>query len=146
MMRNILYGRTPESLAEAFAIAHTVHYDQQYTESQEFQNRSQQKQNSSKFNSNANYNRPIQTSTQPRFTNKLEEKPVTMNENKRENWRQPNQQQSNRVQKINRIQESESNSNNSYDGDLCDTIPDDLISNTTHESDKSNTASTFLSE
>lgn len=140
MMRNILYGRTPESLAEAFAIAQTVHYDHQYTESQEFQNRSQQKQNSSKINSNANCNKPMQISAQPRFNNKPEEKPVTMNENKREYWRQ-----SNRVQKTNQIQESESNSNNDYDDDLCDTIPDDLISNTTHESDKSNTASTFLS-
>lgn len=156
IMRNILYGRTPESLSEAFAIAQTVHYDLQYTESQE--NRSLQRQIPSKFNSNANYNRPIQNSTQPRFNTKPEEKPVTMNENKQENWRQPkqstmnenkrenwrqqNQQQSNRVQKINQILEGESLSNNDKDGDLCDAIPDDLISNTTHESD---TASAFLS-
>lgn len=163
MMRNILYGRTPESLADAFAIAQTVHYDQQYTESQEFPIRSQQNRNSSKFNPNTTFNKPTLNPNQVRFTNKSEEKPVkmnenkrenwrqsnqqqsTMNENKRENWRQQNQQQSNRVQKINQIQESESNSNNNNDDDLCDTIPDDLISNSTHESNESNTASTFLS-
>jgi hypothetical protein len=157
MMRNILYGRKPESLGDTFGIAQTVYYDYQYTESQE--NHSQQRQNSSKFNSNANFNRPMQISTQLRFNNKPEYKPVTMNENKqenwrqlkqstmnenkRENWRQQNQQQPNRVQKINQIQESESISNNDNDEDLCDTIPDDLISNITHESD---TASAFLSE
>lgn len=29
-MRNILYGRSPESLAEAFAIAQTAYYDDNY--------------------------------------------------------------------------------------------------------------------
>lgn len=130
MMRNIIYGRTPETLAEAFAIAQTVYYDHQYTES------------SSKFNPNTTYNKPMQNPVQPRFNNKPEEKPATMNENKREKWRPTNTQQPNRFQKINQVQESESISNNDDDEDLCDAIPDDLISNATHESD---TASAFLS-
>lgn len=47
MMRQIIYGRTPGTLAEAFAIAQTVYYDHQCTQSQGY-TRSQQKQNSSK--------------------------------------------------------------------------------------------------
>lgn len=86
MMRHILYGRKPGSLAEAFTIARTVYYDHQYTESQCYQNRQQRNQRQ------PNHNRSTQNSTQSSMVNKPGN--VTTNEKKRENWRQPNQHQS----------------------------------------------------
>lgn len=132
-MRHILYGRTPGTLAEAFTIAQTVYYDQQYTKSQSNQS---SKPISPKFNQN--YNKQIPYSTQPGIVKKFE--PMTVNENTRENWRRSNLQQP--FQKINQLQDNELNANDDYDGNICGGIPDDLASNTIDESD---TASAFLS-
>lgn len=120
MMRHILYSRTPGTLAEAFAIAQTVHYDHKYTESQGYYARSQQKQNS----------------VQSANVNKTEN--LTTNEKKRENWRQQNPQQS----RINQIQDELSEEHQ--------IIPDDLISISSHEStdvtSETLTSSAFLDE
>lgn len=71
---------------------------------------------------------------------------MKVNENKRENWRKPNTQQSNTIQKINQLQDAEliPEDNCDDDGNVFEEIPKDLISNATHES--SDIASTFLSE
>lgn len=127
MMRNILYGRTPKTLAEAFMVAQTVYYDNQHMQlepNQKFQpkqnptknypNKQQQPQMSpAGCNPNPNGNQP---------KNKME----SMEGNgfkKAKNW--PNHNQ-----KINQIHYDESNPNEGYEGDICDDIPDDLVSNT----------------
>lgn len=137
MMRHILYSRTPGTLAEAFAIAQTVYYDHQYTESKEYQTGSEQRQNfSTKFK--PNYSKPTQDSTQPRFINKSE--PIKKNEFRRENWHQQNPQQTQKFQKINQIQNDESellNEGRTSDEDLQN-IPDDLVSNISCETTTSN--------
>lgn len=159
-MRHILYSRTPGTLAEAFTIAQTVHYDHQHTqmdlkfESQGHQARLQQKQSfQSKFNTN--YNKPIQYTGEPRIINKPEF--VKKNENKQENWRQqytgeplnnhgnwrqPNLQQSHRIQRINQLQNEEPQELNGISNEELQTIPDDLISN----SSAASTSSAFLDE
>lgn len=126
MMRHILYGRTPGTLQEAFAIAQTVYYDHLYTEQcgRINQVRPQQKQN-------MNYNGPLQ---------KPNKQTINTNEYKRNNWRKP--QQPDAKQKINQLQEDEPMN---YDEQICEEIPDDLISNATNESNETDTASTFLS-
>lgn len=80
------------------------------------------------------------------------------------NWRPPNQpqntqmngpqkreydssrqnlQQPNKVQRINQLQDGKTDVNEGYEGDVCDTIPEDLISNASNES---TTSSAFLEE
>lgn len=133
MMRNILYGRTPGTLAEAFAIAQTVYHDYQHTESQR-----QQKPNLPKPNTNYNNKKP--NLNQSENNNKYANKPEA---GKKIEWRKPNQQQ---TQRVNQIRDDESDPNQGYEGDLHEEIPEDLISNASIESNQSNTASTFLSE
>lgn len=136
MMRNILYGRTPGTLAEALAIAQTVYYDYQYTESSR-----QERRGPPKYDTNYNNKKP--NLNQQETGNKPENKPEA---GKKYEWHKPNPQRSHGIQKVNKIQNDESNSNHGYEDDFCGEIPDDLISNTSNESNKSNSASTFLSE
>lgn len=121
MMRHILYSRTPGSLAEAFTIAQTVHYDHQYTE---YYTRSEPKQNT----------KPKSNPTQPTTINKPET--FTSNEKKKENWRQNNSQQP-RINQINDDLNEE-------------TITDDLVSNSSDESaneaSETTISSAFLDE
>lgn len=49
-----------------------------------------------------------------------------------------------KFQRINRMIDSESDPNEGYEGDICDETPDDLISISSHASDKTNTSSAFL--
>lgn len=135
MMRQVLYSRTPGTLAEAFTIAQTVYYDHQYTQAD--QTYSQQKPNNqTKFH-------PItkQHSTEPQNTNKTEKK----NDFKQENWRQPNQQQPYKNQKINQLQNDELQEINedTITNDEFRMIPDELTSNSYHTSEA---ASVFLGE
>lgn len=54
--------------------------------------------------------------------------------------------QPNKMQRIYQVIDDESNPNEDYEGDLCDTIPDELLSNASHTSIKSDNASAFSSE
>lgn len=165
-MRNILYSHKPRTLAEAFTTAQTVYYDNQYLQLdqnrgfQKNQTRLQQQKPTPKFNVNLNCNNEQQQV--------IQREPINMDPSNKlkqaTNWRQPNRQsytpmngpqrrdfgasrqQPYGIQKINQLQDNESNPNKGYEGDVCDEIPDDLISNASHESIESNTASTFLSE
>lgn len=121
----------------------------------------QQAQNSpARFNVNMNCNQPPQKTVQP--TDQPESMDIDASNRFKQsaNWRQPNQQtsgpqkreydssrqhtsQPNKMQRINQLQDGESNPQEGYEGDLCNDIPDDLISNTSLESD---TASAFLAE
>lgn len=172
VMRNTLYNHKPKTLAEAFTMAQTVYYDHQYLqldsnrEAPKNQSRGQHPQNfpkknypgapqqqvSPKFNMNMNFNQPRQSGQQ-------DGKPMQMNMNYPKDWKPSNsqphgapkfnkypQQQHQGFQKINQLQGDESDQNEKYEGEICEEIPDDLISNVSHESTKSNTASTFLSE
>lgn len=146
--RHILYGRTPGTLAEAFAIAQTVYYDYQHLQLE--RNNIPQKQfSTTRANANVYYNKP----------NNPER--MKMNENKPTNWRQPNQQQnmqtsrpqtreydssrqfqqySNKTQRVNHLQDEETEESKN---DSDDTIPDDLISNA---ADEEITSSAFLEQ
>lgn len=170
MMRNILYGQTPKTLADAFAVAQTVYYDNQYLQLDQNRDSRTQHQQSVPMKSkpNWNYNKPQQRPIQPKVFNKTEPMEVDSSNRFKQatNWRKPNQQpnaqmygpqkrdynfshqytqQPHKFQKINQLRDSESDPNDGYEGDICGEIPDDLISNTSHESIESNTASTFLS-
>lgn len=79
---------------------------------------------------------------------------------KQNNWQQPYAQmnglqkrdykgygqQPQRIQRINQLQDNESDPNEGYEGDICGDIPDDLISNSSHETNKTMTSSAFLDE
>lgn len=126
--------------------------------------RQQQPKNTTRFYTNMNGNVP-QTSFPPRAFNK-QDPPRMNNENRFKqpmNWRQPNQQQNmqtnepqkreydsrqmlqqvNKTQRINQLQDDETNQNEMNGDDGCDNIPEDLISNATNESTVS---SAFLGE
>lgn len=172
MIRNVLYGHGPKSLAQTFAIAQTVYYDNQHLQldqnrdlqrmQDKIQARILQQNSTPKYNPNFNYK--TQQPMQPKNFHKPE--PMEIDNSNRfkqtTNWRPPNQQpiaQANRPQKrefipsrqytqqpqkmqrINQLGDSESNPNEGYEGDIHNDIPDDLISNTSHQS---NTTSTFL--
>lgn len=114
----------------------------------------QQPQGSPGVNVNMNCNQPQQPMKSGDKPNPM--KVDTSNQFRQNmNWQQPNQQPNNpsrpitqqppRFQRINQLQDNQSDPNEGYEGDVCGEIPDDLISNTSHESIKSNAASTFLS-
>lgn len=109
------------------------------------------------FNVNMNCNQPAQQMTQPH--NKYEQKETNTSNraNQDMNWRQPNapQRRENNFQRqnvqhpqkfgrINQIQDTESNPNEGYENDICDDIPDDLISNCSHTSNETKISSAFL--
>lgn len=133
-MRHILYSRTPGSLSEAFAIAQTVHYDHQYTESQPKPIYS--------TNNNQNYNKRTQNSIPPQTINKTE----AINDKKQENWRQQCTQQTYKTQRINQLREDVPiDEGAESDKESCN-IPDDLISNLSQTHDETETSSAFLGE
>lgn len=167
-MRNVLYGGKYRTLANVYAVAQTVYYDNQYLEMDRNCDTRREKQTPlkgfypgtqhnkipTKFTVNQNCNPP-----QP--IHKSE--PMDIDSSNRikinNNWRQPQMNtpqkrdynssrqyttQPNKMQRINQLQESESNSPEGYDGDVCDEIPDDLISHTSNTSLKSDNASAFL--
>lgn len=121
-----------------------------------------QVQNVPKFNVTMGCNQPQQKAFQS--TNKPEPMEIDNSNRFRQqtNFRQPNQpmnapqkrentsgrniQWPNKMQRVNQVIDSEPNPNEGYEGDLCDTIPDDLLSNASHISKKSDTASAFLCE
>lgn len=94
ILRNILYGHTPKSLNEAFAIAQTVFYDNQYLQldqNRDIQRLQSQFQNQNFFaknNSNPNHN------AQQKNVFKPEAEPMEIDNSNRfrsTNWRQQNQ-------------------------------------------------------
>lgn len=93
-----------------------------------------------------NYNKPIQQSAESRNINKTE--PMKKNEYKQENWRQPNPQQPHKMQRINQLQNDELQELNggTRSSEEFQTIPDDLISNSSHVSSEVATSSAFLGE
>lgn len=124
----------------------------------------QQTQNlPAKVNLNVNCNQPQRKTFQP--PNKPEPMDVdTSNRFKSTtNWKQPNQsnemhngpqkrdceasyQQPRKFLRINQIQDSDTDPNEGYEGDICGTIPDDLLSNNSHLSNETTTSSAFLDE
>lgn len=119
-------------------------------------------QNEPRFNVKLNCNQPQQTVQQ---TNKAEPMEVDTSNRFRQNtnWRQPNQflnapqkrenesarryaSQPNKLQRINQVTDSDTNPNEGNEGNICDEIPDDLISYASLESSKSDITSAFLCE
>lgn len=171
MIRNILYGHAPNSLAQAFAMAQTVYYDNQHLQldqnrdlqrmQDKIQARIQQQNLAPKYNPNFNY-KPQQP-MQPKKFHKPEAMEVdTSNRFKQPTNGNPPHQQANaqtngpqkrdfissrqhvqpqKFQKLNQMGDSETDPDEDYEGDLYGDIPDDLISNASLET---NTASTFL--
>lgn len=159
--RNILYGQSPKTLATAFAIAQTVFHDNQYLQL-DYRQESQKAQtyghgNQQKYNPNFNSKKPQHTGDMK----KHEQMEVdTSNRIKQStNWRQTNPQtngqkrdfesprqnvyQPQKVQRINQLQDEGSPPNQDEDSQH---IPEDLISNSSHVSNTSATASAFLEE
>lgn len=87
---------------------------------------------SNRFKQTTNFRRPIQQMNAPQ---KRE------NSSSRQYVSQPN-----KMQRVNQVIDSESNPDGGCEGDLCDTIPDDLLSNASHAIIESDNASAFLSE
>jgi hypothetical protein len=153
-MRHILYGRTPGTLAEAFTVAQTIYHDNdhlqlEYREKEKNQQRTQQQQNFQKkfypkmqqqqsqnspagFNPKMNCNQPQQQLIQQK--NKPEQMETDFSNRFKQN---ANKQQPNKHQRINQLQDGESNPNEEYVDDICDNIPDDLISNASNETTSS---------
>lgn len=146
--RNILYGRIPGTLAEAFSIAQTVRYDSDYMQL-DCREDNKKRMPKQPFTKNINY-----------ITQQQAKKPDTKNEQKdkngqthfkRPNWsynqnnnynatRQPTQQQG----KINNI--TDGNPEPGYETPEEEDIPEDLISNSSDTSDEGTTSSAFLGE
>lgn len=164
--RNILYSHSPKDLAEAYAKAQTVYYDNQYLQLDQnrdshrsgpargqprHQNQNpsknwgiqQQPQDSPRVNVNMNCVQPNQTGNKMEPMDKPNGQQPNMNSyGPRQNFQQPN-----RFQRINQLQDSESNPNDGYEGDFH--IPDDLISqhsSQSFESSETTTSSAFLGE
>lgn len=136
-IRHILYGRTPGTLAEAFAIAQTVYYDHQHLQLDQCNNRTLQRPFSGN-NQNLNQYKPNITET------------TKMNDYKQANWRQANLQfntQNRGNQKINQLGEQDLQQ---FDEELepgkFQQAADDLISISSHISDEAATSSAFLEE
>lgn len=163
MTRNTLYGNSPKTLAKAFAIAQTIFYDNQHLQldNQNLQYREMQRNQMhiQKQNYPQGYS-PIFNHNKPQQPNRPEPMEVDTSARFRQptNWRQQNPQmnvalkrdynssrqhlqQPQKIQKINQLQDSELQQQDGYEGDIAGTIPDDLISIASHQS---NTASTFL--
>lgn len=122
----------------------------------------QQPQDSTKFNVNMNCNQQNQTGNKQEpingdSTNKFKQnvneqqknqQPYSNGPQKREyNTTRQHLQQPNKFQRINQLQDSESNPNEGYEGDICGSIPDDLISQHSSQSfgsDDTTTSSAFL--
>lgn len=161
MMRNTLYGNTPKTLSKAFAIAQTIYYDNKHLqldhESRKNEKKHQtftQQSQQMKYNPNFNYNKQ-QKFVQAPGGNKPELMEVDGTARTKNAW-QPQKrdfnssrqhtQQPFKVQRINQVRDSESQlQEENYEGE-GDFIPDDLISNNSHVTRGSNTASTFLGE
>lgn len=157
MLRNILYGHTPKSLSEAFAIAQTVFYDNQYLQldqNRDMQRLQSQLQNQNFFaknNSNPNHH------AQQKNVFKPEAEPMEIDNSNRfrsTNWRQQNQhapavkrefesgrtQPQQKMQRINKLLESGGELPDLYDDEReIAENQDDLISVTSE-------ASAFLDE
>lgn len=129
-IRHILYGRTPGTLAEAFAIAQTVYYDHQYLQMDVPQKQTK--------NLNMNNNKPnITQPTKPNYNKQNNSTPEKINENKQGNCRQ-------QQQKINQIGSDERYaSENMETMEEVQGVPDDLVSISSHTSGES---SVFLEE
>lgn len=162
--RGILYGQSPKSLSTAFAIAQTVYYDNQYLlldqkgESPKSQTYSPQQNSTGKYNPNFNYNKPPQQSQQVKEFKKPEAMEVdssnrfkqfnTQNNGQKREYDSSRQRsaQPNKFQRINQLQGDELQPvNENFDvNEERETIPEDLISNISHTSDKTVTSSAFL--
>lgn len=168
--RNILYGQAPKSLSAAFAIAQTVYYDNQFLqlesrgEPQKAQTYSPHHNAPAKSNPNFNYNKPPQKTPQQQQQQPLREfkKPEPMEVDSSNRYRQFDAQkngqkreydssqqrfsQPNKFQRINQLQNDEHQSDiGNIDSDEGhQTIPEDLISNSSHTSVNSTTSSAFL--
>lgn len=123
MIRHILYGRTPGTLAEAYAIAQTVHHDRDHLQLE--QNRGQPN-NRSRNNS---YQMPNQQPNRTDTPNNAAKKYYDPRRQNQEQMKNP---------KINKISEE----NVEFDGEP-QAIEEDLMSITSNESE---TSSAFLDE
>lgn len=147
MIRSTLYGHTPKTLSMAFGIAQTIFYDNQFLQLD--QNRDLQRIQTQMQQQNA-----VPRFTPPLNTGQQKNEPMDIDSSNKfkqqTNWRQPyvqqggqkreyesgrTQQQREKLQRMNLLPEPEE----AYD----ETVPEDLISNT---SDTTETASTFLEE
>lgn len=166
--RNILHSHGPKDLAEAFAKAQTVYYDDQYLQldqnrdSQKGQSRGysrnwriqNQAQSSPNLNVNMNCNQPNQSANKTESTNmdssnKNKQNQLTNAPNelqKRDyDFSRQHVQQPHKSQRINQLQDDQTNPHEGYEGDICDTIPDDLISqHSSQASNETTTSSAFL--
>lgn len=157
VMRNILYSHKPKTLAEAFTTAQTVYYDNQYLHLDQNREQPKPQQNLQRkyisdmqnrvgtgLNVKMNCNQAQQPIQQKNKPESGQQQNVFANTPQKRSYDAP-RQQPNKFQKINQLQEGEPELNENFEGEICEEIPDDLISNVSHESIGSNSASTFLS-
>lgn len=162
--RQILYGRIPETLAQALAIAQTVYYDSDQMRlekmNQQQQGRNTERNGNNKFlfrqenNAYINKQQPVNVNKQyrPAIQEVQEYRPT--NNNYQQRNMQPNGQQKheynavkknikpfNGTQRINQLHDGELDPTNEDVGE--DIIPDDLVSNSSNDS---TTSSAFLEE
>lgn len=162
--RSILYGQSPKSLSAAFAIAQTVYYDSQYlqleqrSEPQKAQSNFQQQNAPAKYNPNFNYNKSPQQPQKPKEFKRPEPMEVdnsnryvqtnTQNNGQKREYDSSRQRllQPNKMQRINQLGDGEIQpTDGNFDfNEERETIPEDLISNSSHTSEKTMTSSAFL--
>lgn len=175
-MRNLLYGGRYHVLSDVYKSAQTIYYDNQYLEldaearrmSQNNPSKSrphmQFKRPAPKFDVNVNCNQPLKNVVQnvnrpePMEVDNSKQYKQTTNWKPNPNWRQKNNdpqkrgydssrqqsQQQYKMQRINNFQDE--NPNDDYEGDLCDTIPEDLLSVTSEATAGTSVSSAFLDE
>lgn len=112
-------------------------------------------------NMNVNYNQPqqqfqpknkqekmnMETSNHFKQTTDWQRPNTQMNGQQREyNYSRQHAQQPHKTQRINQIHDEEMDANDGCKDDICDQIPDDLISNSSHGTNETTTSSAFLDE
>lgn len=175
-MRNLLYGGRYSVLSDVYKTAQTIYYDNQYLEldaearrtSQNVLNKSrpnmQFKRPAPKFDVNVNCNQPqkyvVQNSNKPEpmEIDSSKQFKQTTNWKPNPNWRQKNNdpqkrgydssrqqsQQQYKMQRINNFQDELPH--DGYEGDICDTIPEDVLSVSSEATAGTNVSSALLEE
>lgn len=168
-MRNILYGGKYRTLADVYTTAQTVSYDDQYLQlgqcregqfgqqnpPRKFYSGMQQQNMPAKLNVNMNCNQktaqqmnkvePMDVDSSNRFRQSSNQRQPyqPMNGPQKRDYNSSRQYTPNKMQRINQLEDSDCNPNEGYEGDICDDIPDELISHSSLGTDK---ASAFLAE
>lgn len=169
-MRHILYGHQPKTLSEAYSIAQTVYYDNEYLQleqcpaPQRIQPRIQQQHKTPHFERHDQWNQPRHNhnpDTHKQWkqnnnnwgqnNNRVEPMEVDVSQRtKQTNWRIPQQQNNGLKREDNsfrhQLTQPRKMQRINQLTDEVQPIPDDLISNISNESTHTNNSSAFLEE